>query len=287
MEVSGRKEILKKYSGELKKSGLRIGFVPTMGALHQGHIDLILQAKKECDRVVVSIFVNPLQFNNPEDLVRYPRQPEKDRIMVENAGADFLFAPEPDDFYSGPTRMTLDFGTAGTVLEGTVRPGHFSGVGIVLSRLFHLVQPDKAYFGAKDLQQVAVVKTLVRDLEFPLEVIRCPTRREASGLAMSSRNQRLSPHGKETASALCRSLKIAAESGPENAEEGRQNALNFLAGFPDIRLEYLEWVYADTMEQYSGENPATGELAVCLAAWIEGVRLIDNLIISRKPEKGN
>jgi pantoate--beta-alanine ligase len=167
------------------------------------------------------------------------------------------------------------------VLEGAMRPGHFSGVGIVLSRLFNLVQPDKAYFGAKDLQQVAVVKTLVRDLEFPVDIIRCPTRREESGLAMSSRNQRLSEQGKEIASHLYKALILAVETGPQTASEAVRKAMDYLSAFPGIELEYLEWVDADTMELYSSGKPLPKEIALCLAARVEGVRLIDNVIVSQ------
>ena len=287
MEVSGRKEILKKYTGGLKNSGLSLGFVPTMGALHQGHLDLVLRARQECDRVLVSIFVNPLQFNNQEDLDRYPRQPEKDILLLKEAGVDFLYAPEPEDFYTETARISLDFGPAGSALEGAMRPGHFSGVGVVLSRLFHLVQPDRAYFGAKDLQQVAVVKTLVRDLEFPVEVVRCPTRREESGLAMSSRNQRLSAEGKSIASAIYKALCLAAEAGTHNPAESREMAMKVLSSSPEIKLEYLEWVCADTMEFLSEMKELPEETALCLAAWVEGVRLIDNIILDRNGKMVN
>jgi pantoate--beta-alanine ligase len=287
VEVSGRKDILKKYTGGLKNSGQTLGFVPTMGALHQGHLDLVRRARQECDRVLVSIFVNPLQFNNQEDLDRYPRQPEKDRQLLKEAGVDFLYAPEPQDFYTETARISLDFGTAGSALEGAMRPGHFSGVGVVLSRLFHLVQPDRAYFGAKDLQQVAVVKTLVRDLEFPVEIVRCPTRREESGLAMSSRNQRLSAEGKSIASAIYKALCSAAETGPQNPAESRDKAMQLLSYIPEIKLEYLEWVCADTMEFLSEKKELPEETALCLAAWVEGVRLIDNIILDRNGKMVN
>jgi len=286
VEISGQKEALKKYTADQKKLGNRVGFVPTMGALHQGHLDLVRQARKECDRVVVSIFVNPLQFNNQEDLNRYPRQPEKDDIMLKEAGVDFLYSPKSENFYTEAARMNLDFGPAGSVLEGAMRPGHFSGVGVVLSRLFHLVQPDRAYFGAKDIQQVAVVRTLVRDLEFLVEIVRCPTRREESGLAMSSRNQRLSSEGKEIASHLHKALQLAAEIGPEKAKEAREKAMDALNAFPQIELEYLEWVNADTMGSYPDSGEEANEIALCLAAWVDGVRLIDNIIIENKSKSG-
>lgn len=278
MEQSGRKEKLKIFIGDCKREGRSIGFVPTMGALHQGHLDLVAAARKENDRVVVSIFVNPLQFNNSDDLKHYPRQPQADAELLRKAGADYLFIPETADFYPGQIHVTMDFGTAGKNLEGAMRPGHFSGVGIVLARLFHMVQPDRAYFGAKDLQQVAVVKMLVRDLDFPLEIIRCPTRREQSGLAMSSRNQRLSPEGRELASHLNKALEIGMQTGPENFIHAREKAMEYLALFPGIELEYLEWVDADSMSIWSDPGMPPAEPALCLAARIEGIRLIDNHI---------
>ena len=280
MEHSGQKEILKNLVAEWKKMEFSIGFVPTMGALHQGHLDLVEEARRHCTKVVVSIFINPLQFNNPDDLNRYPRQPESDVGLLKNAGVDFLYMPEASDFYELPTRISMDFGTTGNHLEGLMRPGHFSGVGIVLARLFHLVEPDKAFFGAKDLQQVAVVKTLVRDLEFPLEIVRCPTRREPGGLAMSSRNQRLSSTGRKTAEFLFQALQIAASSFGGNPEAGLKEARNFIVSNPEITLEYLEWVDAENMEIWNGRMPAPKETAICIAAMVEGVRLIDNLIVS-------
>lgn len=278
MEQSGQKETLKKSVAGWKKSGLSIGFVPTMGALHEGHLDLVREAKKNCDRVVVSIFVNPLQFNNAQDLLHYPRRPEEDAKMLSAEGADFLYLPEASSFYEEPAVMNLDFGTAGKWLEGAMRPGHFSGVGVVVSRLFHLVQPDYAYFGAKDLQQVAVVKTLVRDLEFPVTIVRCPTRREPSGLAMSSRNLRLSEKGRATAARLYEALKIAMALGAEKAEEALEAGRNHLQQFPEIELEYMEWVDADSMQNRNEGKIPPEKAAICLAAKVEGIRLIDNII---------
>ena len=279
MESTGQKDFLKNLVQEWKNSGHTIGFVPTMGALHQGHLDLVRRARRECDRVVVSIFVNPLQFNNPEDLLKYPRHPEADARMLESENVDLLYSPQAADFYQIPSVTTLDFGIAGAGLEGAMRPGHFSGVGLVLARLFHLVQADKAYFGAKDLQQVAVVKTLVRDLEFPLEVVRCTTRREESGLAMSSRNMRLSPDGIQLAAQLHKALQLAMgnSKGHINPISSRSAALDYLQSFAGIEIEYLEWVDANSMQIWN-EGPEPEEPAVCLAAWVEGVRLIDNLI---------
>ncbi len=261
-----------------EKEGKTIGFVPTMGALHQGHLDLVRTARSQTDVVVVSIFVNPLQFNKAEDLLKYPRTLEKDQQLLENERADLLYVPDAADFYTVPPSTTMDFGLTSAGLEGAMRPGHFSGVGIVLARLFHLVSPQKAYFGAKDLQQVAVVKALVRDLDFQIEVVRCPTKREESGLAMSSRNTRLTDNGKETASFLYRALQLAAESSHHKLVSGKSSALKFLSRFPEIEVEYLEWVNCETMEILAENQPLPKESAICIAAWLEGVRLIDNLI---------
>jgi pantoate--beta-alanine ligase len=277
MEIIREKLFLKSAIQAWKKAGYTLGFVPTMGALHEGHLDLVRRARQECDKVVVSIFVNPLQFNNASDLELYPRTPEADASLLTGTGADLLYLPDPASFYSGTTFTELDFGPVAAGLEGAMRPGHFSGVGIVVARLFHLVMPDKAYFGAKDLQQVAVVKTLVRDLEFPVEIVRCETRREPSGLAMSSRNTRLSTEGKALAAHLHQAL--LAMKNATDATSGRKTGEEYLLGFQEIKLEYLEYVDATTMEILHGPLPADRETAVCLAAWIEGVRLIDNLIL--------
>lgn len=261
----------------MHSEGKTIGFVPTMGALHDGHLDLVRKARAECDVVVVSIFVNPLQFNNASDLEKYPRPISEDQKLLVAEGVDLLYSPSANDFYSSPSRLTLDFGSVASGLEGAMRPGHFSGVGIVVARLFHLVSPDKAYFGAKDLQQVAVIRALVRDLDFNVEIIRCPTRREANGLAMSSRNLRLSAEGRETASHLFKALKQA--SGLEDPKAGKTIALHYLSQFSAIEVEYLEWVNAETMEICDGSSPFPQETAICIAAWIEGVRLIDNIVL--------
>ena len=249
-----------------------------MGALHDGHLDLVRKARTECDVVIVSIFVNPLQFNNAGDLEKYPRPISEDQKLLVAEGVDLLYSPTADDFYSSPSRLTLDFGSVASGLEGAMRPGHFSGVGIVVARLFHLVSPDKAYFGAKDLQQVAVIRALVRDLDFNVEVIRCPTRREESGLAMSSRNLRLTSEGRKTASHLFKALKLA--SGIEDPVSGKQEAVRYLSQYGGIEVEYLEWVNAETMEIWNGSSPAPHETAICIAAWIEGVRLIDNIVLN-------
>lgn len=278
MITTGDKDFLFSTLGNWKKEGHSLGFVPTMGALHTGHLALVHEARSTCARVVVSIFVNPLQFNQASDLASYPRMPAEDARLLEAAGADLLYAPEAAAFYPEEIHTHIDFGPVSAGLEGKMRPGHFSGVGIVLSRLFHLIQPDMAFFGAKDLQQVAVVRALVRDLGFPVRIVRCPTVREPSGLALSSRNARLSPAGRERAAVLYRALEAAVGAEKEQPGSGRPAGMRVLDTEPLLETEYFELVDASTMEilptRLAGSEPA-----FCLAARLEGVRLIDNCLL--------
>lgn len=257
-----------------------VGLVPTMGALHQGHLTLIEQARRVPGQVVIaSIFVNPVQFNNPDDLARYPRTLAADCELLEAAGCDAVFAPSAGDMYPEPPTLKLNFGELETVMEGAFRPGHFNGVGIVVAKLFNLVQPDRAYFGQKDLQQVAVIRRLIRDLSFPVELIRCPTVREADGLAMSSRNRNLTPDERALAPALSDALTLACDLVREGNSMDRVKAAvsGFLGNRPGFRLEYVEVANADTLQPV-GEQQAPGQTAVCLAAQLGRVRLIDNMV---------
>ncbi len=272
---------LRTLIAEKKRTGLSIGFVPTMGALHQGHISLIKQAKSDNAVCVSSIFVNPLQFNNIEDFNKYPIQHDKDMSLMEQAGCDILFMPTVAEFYPEKPKMAIDIGLLDRILEGTHRPGHFSGVAIVVSKLFHVVSPHKAYFGQKDIQQVAVIRQLVNELNFPIDIISCPIIREESGLAMSSRNMRLSETGKQIASniykALCLSeAKIKEKNTSVSAIQ--QYAKDYLNQFKEIEVEYLEIVEADTLSVLS-DTDRVPKIAICVAAYVEGVRLIDNLVI--------
>ena len=256
-----------------------IGFVPTMGALHEGHIALVEKAKQETGLVVSSIFVNPVQFTNADDLARYPRTLEDDCQKLEAAGCDVVFAPLVDEMYPGPPVILLNFGELETVMEGAFRPGHFNGVGIVVAKLFNIVQPDRAYFGQKDLQQVAVIRRLIRDLSFPVELIRCPTVREADGLAMSSRNRNLTTAERQQAPLLFQALTQAKRlltqgHGVSQAKAAVTDAIN---GNPLFRLEYVEIVNVDTLQPVS-EVLAPKQTAICLAAHLGKVRLIDNLV---------
>ena len=269
---------LRQYLTSLR-SKQTIGFVPTMGALHEGHTTLIGTAHRENDVVVSSIFVNPVQFNNPDDLARYPRTLEDDCQKLEAAGCDVVFAPSVQEMYPEPPTVRLNFGELETLMEGAFRPGHFNGVGLVVAKLFNIVQPDRAYFGQKDLQQVAVIRRLVRDLSFPVELIRCPTVREADGLAMSSRNRNLTPDERTQAVALFKALTLAHELLLEghSTTQAKAAVTGFFTSNSNFRLEYVEIVNADTL-QLTNEVLAPGQTAICVAAYLGKVRLIDNLV---------
>ena len=278
MNTTGENKTVKYYVRSWRKEEKTIGFVPTMGALHEGHLDLVRKARETCDKVVVSIFVNPLQFNNPTDLEKYPRNLESDVEMLVKENVDLIYAPLATEFYPSPPNVSLDFGKVSSVLEGEMRPGHFSGVGIVVARLFHIVEPHKAFFGAKDLQQVAVIRNLINDLGFDIELVRCPTKRESSGLAMSSRNKRLSESGKKTAAEIFAGLQLAIAGFEEfGFEEAKKLARQHLEKYPEIKTEYLEWVNPENMEILSSTSQQKNP-AICIAAWVEGIRLIDNLL---------
>ena len=272
---------LRLHIADEKRISKTIGFVPTMGALHEGHVSLIKQAKAENAICIASIFVNPLQFNNAEDFKKYPIQQDIDIALMEAAGCDVLFIPNIEEFYPTQPKMSIDIGLLDRILEGAHRPGHFSGVAIVVSKLFHVVSPDKAYFGQKDLQQVAVINQLVNELNFPIEIIACPIAREQSGLAMSSRNMRLSDTGKSIASNLFKALSLMEAK----IKDGEQSVVillyigkTYLCQFKEIEIEYLEVVNGNSLESVT-EIKGLKKVAICIAAHVEGIRLIDNLVI--------
>ncbi len=256
-----------------------LGLVPTMGALHEGHLALIRQARTENDIVAASVFVNPTQFTNPDDLTQYPRTLEADARLLADAGCNLLFSPSSDDIYPEPPVLRLSFGTLETTMEGASRPGHFNGVGIVVAKLFHLFAPDRAYFGQKDLQQVAVIRRLILDLSFSVELIRCDTVRADDGLALSSRNQRLTPDERVEAPALFAALTRAQQLliDGQSATQAEQAATDFLASHPRFRLDYVAVVHVDTLQPVS-ERQAPGQTAICIAAQLGVVRLIDNVV---------
>lgn len=252
-----------------------------MGALHDGHMSLISKAKEEGGRVICSVFVNPLQFNNPEDLAKYPRQMDEDRAMLEETGCDAVFVPVADNLYAGHSPRTFDLGGLDSKLEGASRPGHFQGVANVIERFFHFVRPDAAYFGEKDRQQLAVIRTLTAGERWPVRIVGCPTLREPNGLAMSSRNQRLSLEEREQAAVLYRALtRVQQASFTSTVEEAKQAGMAELALEPAVRLDHLEIVDGITLDPLPDWGDRTE--AVCVvAAFVGPVRLIDNITLRR------
>ncbi|HET9226633.1 MAG TPA: pantoate--beta-alanine ligase [Thermoanaerobaculia bacterium] len=260
-----------------RKEGERIGFVPTMGALHEGHLSLVGIAREKADKVVASVFVNPAQFGPSEDFNRYPRQPEQDAEMLAGAGCDLLFLPDVETIYPSGHTVYVDLGTPSEGLEGTCRPGHFRGVATVVTILFNLVQPDVAVFGEKDAQQLAVIRRMVRDLLFPIEIVPGPTVREPDGLAMSSRNAYLSLEERQAATVLFRSLKNAESAigaGETRGDEVRRILIETLNSEPLALVEYAEVVDAETFRPV---ETLRGRLVLPLAVRVGGTRLIDNL----------
>ncbi|WP_435354343.1 pantoate--beta-alanine ligase [Emticicia sp. SJ17W-69] len=270
---------IQEYLKSQQKTGKTIGFVPTMGALHAGHISLIERSKTENDLTVCSIFVNPTQFNNPEDLKKYPRTLDNDSELLQAAACDVVFAPSAEEMYPSLPQLRMDFGTLETVMEGKFRPGHFNGVGIVVSKLFNIIKSDKAYFGLKDLQQVAVIRQMVKDLSFDLEIIPCPTLREIDGLAMSSRNTRLSVEARALAPQIYKVLNLAQEKlqAGFSTKEIQEVVNQYFSQYPEFEVEYFEVADFDTLEPIEAKNE-TGKTALCIAAFLGGVRLIDNMV---------
>ena len=266
----------------LRKRKISIGFVPTMGALHQGHLSLIRQARKECDVCVVSIFVNPLQFGPKEDFRRYPRPNEKDRRLISRMGVDVLFAPNVKEMYRGEgkgggTRVEPPASLVNTMC-GASRPGHFRGVATVVAKLFHAVQPHQAYFGQKDAQQCAVIQRMVRDLNWPVKIRVMPIVRESDGLAMSSRNVYFSPDERQGTLVLSKSLKAAAlliKGGERRSARLKVKMAGWIRQESLARLEYVVVVHPETLQPVAR---LSGSVLVALAVWIGKTRLIDNRI---------
>lgn len=278
MKILETADAIKTYRESVKKKSKTIGLVPTMGALHDGHLSLIDTAKKECDIVVVSIFVNPTQFNDPFDLKNYPRTPGKDIKILSERHVDVLFLPGIHDIYPHPDTRVFKFGPMEEVMEGKYRPGHFNGVAQVVSILFDLVQPQKAYFGQKDFQQLTIIRELVKQLDMDIEIISCPIIREENGLAMSSRNRLLSEKDKDNASLIYETLKDLVErrnqmNPPDLSKWGKKK----LNSNPALELEYLQIVNTKDL-QPARKWTGPGEQVACAAVKINKVRLIDNMI---------
>jgi pantoate--beta-alanine ligase len=263
-----------------REQGEVIGFVPTMGALHDGHLSLLQQCKNETTISVCSIFVNPTQFNDKKDLERYPRTPEKDCAMLEKAGCDLVFMPSVEEMYPAPDTRQFDFGKLDKVLDGAHRPGHFNGVAQVVSKLFSIVKPDKAFFGLKDYQQVLIVKAMVKQLHMAVEIVACPILRESDGLAMSSRNMLLTAEERKAASLIPRLMQMAREKFGTMPVAGlKQLLLAELAKEPLLKADYIAFCDADTLE--SVHSIRDGQKIMCLAAIFSGkIRLIDNIQVN-------
>ena len=261
------------------RPGKTLGFVPTMGALHQGHLSLVRAAKAGCDVTAVSIFVNPLQFGPSEDFAKYPRTPERDLAMLRQLGVDMVFMPSAAEMYPPGAQTFVDVSDIGRKLDGGSRPGHFRGVTTVVCKLFEIVRPDRAYFGQKDAAQAALLRKMVRDLDMDVQVIVCPIVREADGLAMSSRNLYLSGEQRQQARVLNRSLrnvKSAVDAGERDAGRLTEIGVKVVAAEPAARLDYFAIVDPDTLQPV--DRVSSGTL-VAVAAWLGATRLIDNMLL--------
>ncbi|MBA3914225.1 MAG: pantoate--beta-alanine ligase [Acidobacteriales bacterium] len=282
MNIYGTVQEIRSAVRALHRDGKRVGFVPTMGALHEGHLSLVRAARKQCDEVCVSIFVNPTQFGPNEDFSKYPRTAEHDHQLLEGEGVDFTFEPGVEEMYPAGASTFVTVESLSEKLCGRSRPGHFRGVTTVVSKLFHIIEPDSAFFGQKDAAQCAVIRKMVRDLAMPVQIVVCPIVRESDGLAMSSRNRYLS--GEERERSLV--LKRALDSVERLCVQGERNpALLVAAGMdafamePAARLDYLEIVDPDTLESV---DHVAGPVLVAVAAFVGTTRLIDNLLLKQE-----
>lgn len=261
-------------------AGKTIGLVPTMGALHRGHISLIEASKKQNDLTVCSIFVNPTQFNNPADLLKYPRTFDKDTEMLREVRCDAVFSPENDEMYREKPVVQIDFGNLDKVMEGKFRPGHFSGVGLVVSKLFNIVEPDHAYFGQKDWQQFAIINKLVDELNFPLQLHSVATLREPDGLALSSRNLRLNTDERKRATIFFKALQAGREmilSG-KTISAAREVVEKLFASDESVKLEYFELADSKNLNLLNNVDKANRPI-LCIAGFVGEIRLIDNMFL--------
>ena len=274
--VNSIKELRENLSQErLEKRS--IGLVPTMGALHAGHISLVERCVREHDVCVVSVFVNPTQFNDKHDLETYPRTLEADCALLEAAGCHYVFAPSVEEMYPEPDTRVFNLGRVAEVMEGAMRPGHFNGVAQVVSKLFYIVEPDNAYFGEKDFQQIAVIRAMVKQLNIPVKINACPIKREADGLALSSRNTRLTPELRQKAPLIARTLKESTTFAPgKSVQEVIDFVVNTINADPDMRVEYYEIVDGNTLEAIKDWSETDYPVG-CITVFCGEVRLIDNI----------
>jgi pantoate--beta-alanine ligase len=279
MKIIQTVSAMKQEIRRLKKAGLKIGFVPTMGALHDGHLSLVATSKEECDETVVSIFVNPTQFNNRSDFENYPVTLEKDLAMLISVGCDLLFLPDEQDMYPEPDQRKFEFDGLDQVMEGAFRPGHFNGVAQIVSKLFDAVEPDIAFFGQKDFQQLAIIRKMVEKYRYPVTIEGCPIVREPDGLAMSSRNLRLTPGQRKKAALLSEVLfEAASQVGKINIPDLKKTVQEKFSHDPEYRFEYFEIVDSSTLR--SLENwEETDSRTACIAVFVGEIRLIDNITL--------
>ena len=277
MKIAGTINELKEFLQVCRDNGKSVGFVPTMGALHDGHASLVKRSVAENDVTVVSVFVNPTQFNDKNDLKNYPRTLEADCKLLEAVSADVVFAPEVAEMYPEEDRRQFSFAPLDTVMEGACRPGHFNGVAQIVSKLFYAVEPDKAYFGEKDFQQLAIIREMVRQLSLNVEIVGCPIVREKDGLAMSSRNTLLSMEERERALTISRALFRSQDYARENSlANTRQFVENMIAGTSGLELEYFQIVDGNTLQELK-EWDDSDYVVGCIALFCGKVRLIDNI----------
>ena len=280
MEIFKQIDPLRAFLKTHRVHGKSIGLVPTMGALHTGHLSLIKASQAQNNITVSTIYINPTQFNNLSDLEKYPRTLENDIALLESAGCEVLFCPDNNEMYPEKSVLTVDFGNLDKVMEGKFRPGHFSGVGLVVSKLFNIIQPTNAYFGQKDFQQFAIIQKLVDELKFDLSLHRVATSREADGLAMSSRNLRLSPHHRKQATVFYQALLEARRNLNDGIalEEVKNRVKHFVEQQPDVTLEYLELADSknlNLLKNVENQHPPV----LCIAGFVGDVRLIDNMFL--------
>lgn len=278
MKVLNTKNELINLLDTYKSEGKKIGFVPTMGALHEGHLSLVKESKNHSDITVVSIFVNPTQFNDPEDLKRYPRTLNEDIELLKTVNCDIVFAPSVEEIYPEPDMRKFDFGYLESVMEGAKRPGHFNGVGQVVSRLFDIVKPHKAFFGMKDFQQVAIIKTMIKQLQYDIEIIPCPIIREENGLAKSSRNTLLDENHKKSAPHIYATLKAAKDLIHQmKVSELKKWITDEINQDPYLETEYVE-IVDDTTLKIIEDWSEQGKKVACVAVYAGKIRLIDNIV---------
>jgi pantoate--beta-alanine ligase len=280
MKVINKTSDLQAIIEQFKNDGKSIGLVPTMGALHKGHLSLVKNSISNNDITVVSIFVNPTQFNNPNDLASYPRTVDKDLELLQTVGCDVVFAPEADDIYSKSetdSRFEFDFEGLDKVMEGKFRPGHFNGVVQIVSKLFDLVRPDRAYFGEKDFQQLAIIRLMTRRYNLPIEIVPCPIVREDSGLALSSRNSLLKDNEKQVAQHIYAVLNESRQFVPQTeVEELKQCVIAAIEQKPELKVEYFDIVDGHTLKSI-GKWDECDYVVGCITVFCGNVRLIDNI----------